>query len=253
MVNSLFNFRLRSLHVLPSFPDVKEPAERVEKKSSSTVPSTLTSTVAAPSVKQSTSANNAEKESKKEVKEREPTTEKNVSKERSSTKESKRDKDENDGGSRKRERGEKRRERERKTISPVPYFDAAPIDRYYSNDQYDDRERDRDLSSISNSSNGSTNRRSQESPDHDRGITTIDLPKSVSSFQFLLICFYSLTEMKRRKIDKKNDDLTVINLEENTNKRERSSTKSKESKRDKSSYDDIEVRKEKRVSRKRAL
>lgn len=58
--------------------------------------------------------------------------------------------------------------------------------------------------------------------------------------------------MKRRKIDKKNDDLTVINLEEN-NKRDRSSTKSKESKRDKSSYDDIEVRKEKRVSRKRAL
>lgn len=167
-----FNFCMRSLHVYPSFPDVKEPAERVEKKSSSTMPSTLTSTVAAPSVKQSTSANNAEKESKKEVKERESTTEKSVSKERSSTKESKRDKDENDGGSRKRERGEKRRERERKTISPVPYFDAAPIDRYYSNDQYDDRERDRDLSSISNSSNGSTNRRSQESPDHDRGMST---------------------------------------------------------------------------------
>lgn len=58
--------------------------------------------------------------------------------------------------------------------------------------------------------------------------------------------------MKRRKVDKKNDDLTIINLEEN-NKRERSSTKSKESKRDKSSYDDVEVRKEKRISRKRAM
>lgn len=58
--------------------------------------------------------------------------------------------------------------------------------------------------------------------------------------------------MKRRKVDKKTDDLSIINLEEN-NKRERSSTKSKESKRDKSSYDDIEGRKDKRVSRKRAL
>lgn len=58
--------------------------------------------------------------------------------------------------------------------------------------------------------------------------------------------------MKRRKVDKKNDDLSIINLEEN-NKRERSSTKSKESKRDKSSYEELEVRKEKRVSRKRAM
>lgn len=57
--------------------------------------------------------------------------------------------------------------------------------------------------------------------------------------------------MKRRKVDKKNDD-PIINLEEN-NKRERSSTKSKESKRDKSSYDDLDGRKEKRVSRKRAM
>lgn len=157
--------------MLSSFVDVKE--ERIEKKPTSVAQSsTSTLVVAAPSVKQSTSSNSiAEKEIKKEVKERESTTEKCVSKERSSTKESKRDKDDNDGGNRKRERGEKRRERERerKTISPAPYFDPAPIERYYSTDQYDERERDRDLSSISNSSNGSTNRRSQDSPDHDRG------------------------------------------------------------------------------------
>lgn len=57
--------------------------------------------------------------------------------------------------------------------------------------------------------------------------------------------------MKRRKVDKKsNDDLPLI-PDENM-KRERSSTKSKD-KRDKSSYGDIDVRKDKRVSRKRAL
>lgn len=48
----------------------------------------------------------------------------------------------------------------------------------------------------------------------------------------------------------KNDDVPTINLDDN--KRERSS-KSKD-KRDKSSnYDEVEIRKDKRVSRKRAL
>lgn len=77
---------------------------------------------------------------------------------------------------RKRER-EKRRER--KTASPSTYYDVASNDRYYvGNDQYEpeirerdraDRERERDFSSISNSSNGSTIRRSHESPDIERG------------------------------------------------------------------------------------
>lgn len=70
-------------------------------------------------------------------------------------------------------------------------------------------------------------------------------------FSSIFFCICS-AEMKRRKVDssKKNDDVTII-IDDN-NKRERSSTKSKD-KRDKSSYDDIEVRKDKRVSRKRAL
>lgn len=50
---------------------------------------------------------------------------------------------------------------------------------------------------------------------------------------------------------KNNDDVTIINLDEG-GKRERSSNKSKD-KRDKSAYDDLDVRKEKRVSRKRNL
>lgn len=52
-------------------------------------------------------------------------------------------------------------------------------------------------------------------------------------------------------ISQKNNDDVIINVDEG-GKRERSSNKSKE-KRDKSSYDDIEVRKDKRVSRKRNL
>lgn len=122
-------------------------------------------------------------------------------KEKSSSKDSKRDKD--DGESRKRDRGEKRSDRdrsERKYYSPVSpayhpldrsnagcsydthdrsngegtsspmYSPPSPMyvdqqnDRYYP-DAYDERERDRDLSSISNSSKGSNNRRSQDSPD----------------------------------------------------------------------------------------
>lgn len=56
--------------------------------------------------------------------------------------------------------------------------------------------------------------------------------------------------MKRRKVDKKStEDIAIINLEENI-KRERGSNKSKE-KREKSSYDELDVRKEKRASRKR--
>jgi len=122
-----------------------------------------------------------------------------------------------------RDRGEKRRER--KTASPGPtYYDISTNDRYYTTDQYEqsDRERDRDLSSISNSSNGSTNRR-QESPDHDR--------------------------VKRRKVDsslkKSLDDVPII-LDDI--KKERSS-KSKDRK--EKSWDDGEVRKEKKVGRKR--
>lgn len=109
-------------------------------------------------------------------------------KEKSSSKESKRDKD--DGESRKRDRGEKRdrseRDRDRKYYSPVsPAYhandrsnvdgEASPeyvqqvyvpneMNRFHP-DAYDERERDRDLSSISNSSKGSNNRRSQDSPD----------------------------------------------------------------------------------------
>lgn len=111
-------------------------------------------------------------------------------KEKSSSKDSKRDKDENDG--RKRDRGEKTRDRDRdrKYYSPVSpayhsndrsnvdgtaspgYTPSSPMyihsveqnDRFYP-DAYDERERDRDLSSISNSSKGSNNRRSQDSPD----------------------------------------------------------------------------------------
>lgn len=110
-------------------------------------------------------------------------------KEKGSSKDSKRDKDDSDG--RKRDRGEKTRERERDrdrkylsydsppysndrsnmdgvtspVYSPVsPMYVHEPNDRYYP-DAYDDKERDRDLSSISNSSKGSNNRRSQESPD----------------------------------------------------------------------------------------
>lgn len=107
-------------------------------------------------------------------------------KEKSSSKDSKRDKD--DGESRKRDRSEKTRERERdrKYYSPVsPTYTAghadgtqspswSPASQVYvfpeQNDRfhpdtYDERERDRDLSSISNSSKGSNNRRSQDSPD----------------------------------------------------------------------------------------
>lgn len=132
-----------------------------------------------------------ERESRGSEKERErESSEKVVTiKEKSSSKESKRDKD--DGENRKRDRGDKRSdrgERERKYYSPVspayhqndrsnadgtasPMY-SAPSPMYvheqndrFNADAYDERERDRDLSSISNSSKGSNNRRSQDSPD----------------------------------------------------------------------------------------
>lgn len=85
--------------------------------------------------------------------------------------EKQREKEEKEIETRKRDRDRGEKRRDRKTASPGPtYYDITTNDRYYTTDQYEqnDRERDRDLSSISNSSNGSTNRR-QESPDHDRG------------------------------------------------------------------------------------
>lgn len=108
---------------------------------------------------------------------------------------------------REREREKRRGDRatERKTVSPAAssnsYFDGAPasgIDRYYpNNDAYaaGDRDRDRDLSSISNSSNGSaSNRRSQESPDHDRELKRRKLDVKVNKegkYVFLCANIYS--------------------------------------------------------------
>lgn len=163
--------------------------------------------------------------------------------------EKQREKEEKEIETRKRDRGEKRRER--KTASPgATYYEVSTNDRYYTTDQYEqnDRERDRDLSSISNSSNGSTNRR-QESPDHDRGtydphICTLRLLQRKTFFSFHLF-----TELKRRKVDsslkKSLEDVPII-LDET--KKERVS-KSKDRK--EKSWDDGEVRKEKKVSRKR--
>lgn len=88
--------------------------------------------------------------------------------------EKQREKEEKEVETRKRDRDRGEKRRDRKTASPgQTYYDITTNDRYYTTDQYEqnDRERDRDLSSISNSSNGSTNRR-QESPDHDRGMET---------------------------------------------------------------------------------
>lgn len=181
--------------------ELKEPTERSEKKASIIVASSSSSSSVASntnnSVKHSSSssANNvSEKEQRKETKDRDrdrserekerESTEKVIAV-KEKTKESKRDKE--DGEIRKRDRGEKRRERERNKIATPPsyyndrYDDRAvspsfyeahghspsyvePNDRFHG-DVYDERERDRDLSSISNSSKGSTNRRSQDSPD----------------------------------------------------------------------------------------
>lgn len=193
--------------------EAKESTERSEKKSASALPvasssSSSTSSVATNSnslVKNSTNSgyNISEKEQRKENKEREKeirerekerkSTEKVITikeSKRDSSKESKRDKDDGEIV-RKRDRGEKRRDRERNKIATPPS---------YYNDRYDDHtleytytpttptyvptspsydgaaytqvspryERDRDLSSISNSSKGSTNRRSQESPENER-------------------------------------------------------------------------------------
>lgn len=53
-------------------------------------------------------------------------------------------------------------------------------------------------------------------------------------------------------LQQKTIDDVIINVDEG-GKRERSSNKSSKEKRDKSAYDDIEVRKDKRTSRKRNL
>lgn len=189
--------------------EIKDATERTEKKSSSTLP-IASSSVANNSIislKHSTNSTNniSEKEQRKENKEREreirerekekekESTEKVITfkeSKRDLTKESKRDKD--DGEIiRKRDRGEKRRDRERNKIATPPsyysdryddpravspqcydrrspsYHPPDPNERFHGADGYID-ERDRDLSSISNSSKGSTNRRSQESPDNER-------------------------------------------------------------------------------------
>ncbi|XP_031624361.1 THO complex subunit 2 isoform X2 [Contarinia nasturtii] len=255
--------------------ETKEVSERTEKRSTATTTSSSSSTSTnSVSIKQtnSSSSNNSEKEVRKENKEREEreprgrerererdSTEKVIMiKEKNSSKDSKRDKD--DGEIRKRDRAEKRdrsdRDRDRKYYSPVSpayhpndrsnadgaaspeYTTASPmyvsqneLNRFHP-DTYDERERDRDLSSISNSSKGSNNRRSQDSPDEREGA-------------------------KRRRVEslKKNNDDVIINVDESS-KRERSnkSERSKE-KREKSTYDEIEMRKEpsKRSSRKRNL
>lgn len=155
------------------------------------------------SVKHSTNSTNniSEKEQRKENKERErEIREREKEKEKESTdkvitikeskrdasKESKRDKDEGEV-IRKRDRGEKRRDREKHKITEPPsyyndryddpravspqFYDRRspdPNDRFHGADGYNDERADRDLSSISNSSKGSTNRRSQESPDNER-------------------------------------------------------------------------------------
>lgn len=144
------------------------------------------------SVKHSSSGstnNTSDKEPRKESKKERDSTEKVITiKEKGSSKESKRDSKE-DGEIRKRDRGEKRRDRERnkittppsyyndryaeRAVSPSSYVTPADAPMYVveSNDRFHDDnydERDRDLSSISNSSKGSTNRRSQESPDAER-------------------------------------------------------------------------------------
>lgn len=190
---------------------MKEVPERVEKRSSSSATTTAAAaapvnSTAAKQTITSTSSSNSEKETRKDTKDREEREQRNrerdreressekiiTIKEKSSSKDSKRDKDDGDGG-RKRDRGEKTRDRDRdrKYYSPVspayhandrstvdgaasPTFSpSSPMyvehnERFHP-DAYD--ERDRDLSSISNSSKGSNNRRSQDSPDERELVT----------------------------------------------------------------------------------
>lgn len=73
---------------------------------------------------------------------------------------------------------EKEKRRERKAASPQNYYETVqtPTEKYYLMDHYEhEREsnRVRDLSSVSNSSNGSVHRRSQEPPEHDRGLLAL--------------------------------------------------------------------------------
>lgn len=140
-------------------------------------------------------------------------------------------------------------------------------DRYYP-ETYDERERDRDLSSISNSSKGSNNRRSQDSPeereiggkrrriDGSKVCTFTAVPRTSSlrinikfdRFNDILHDLFILVHFINFQ---KNNDDGIINVDDG-GKRERSSNKSSKEKRDKSSYDDIEPRKS-RVTRKRNL
>lgn len=140
-----------------SATDVKEPV--VEKK---------VKQVAAPAEKEA----KKERESNGKVAEPVVVLEKKTSKELK-REEKQREKEEKEVETRKRDRDRSEKRRDRKTASPggPTYYDTATNDRYYNSvDQYEqsDRERDRDLSSISNESNGSSNRR-HESPDHERG------------------------------------------------------------------------------------
>lgn len=87
---------------------------------------------------------------------------------------------------------------------------------------------------------------------------TIEVKRKFSTYSlppeyYFWFLFLQLAENKRRKVEKKNDDLNIINLEENNKRDSRNSAKSKESKRDKSSYDENEGRKDKRPSRKRPM
>lgn len=206
---------------------LKETPERNDKKTATnSVAPVPTNNSSKPSSSTSQTSNNTDKEARKEAKEKEreqrdrergrdrerekerererESSEKAIVVEKKSSKESKRLLEKEDGDTRKRERGEKRRDR--KVAPSSPQYTPAPASPKYdakyepstdytgtsypqspeynpphfeANDRfYDDgRHRaDRDLSSVSNSSKGSTNRRSQESPDHER-------------------------EMKRRRID----------------------------------------------------
>ncbi len=137
-----------------------------------------------------------------------------LEKKSSKREEKQREKEEKEIETRKRDRDRGEKRRERKTASPAPTYYDGTNDRYYTTDQYEpnDRERDRDLSSISNSSNGSTNRR-QESPDHDRGTLKI-ITFRINRAENLKIKIY-FSESKRRKVDgnslkKSLDDVPII-------------------------------------------
>ena len=62
---------------------------------------------------------------------------------------------------------------------------------YYSREPtHDDRDRDRDLSSLSNSSSGSGHRRSQEPPEVDRGMLTINVAQCRPLIYVSWVCIF---------------------------------------------------------------